>query len=171
MPATTVSRVSESGNQRCSVHQDKWRAWIRRRSALHGLGASLRYRGSGPFAASRWRPLAGPGNGMSEAGGRPVLSPSRRDPGVHPASGPCRPHGSPHLAPVTPGKSSVYTPAYTPMSEAVAQFPEKLAPLFRPARYKVLYGGRGAGKSHGVATYLLSQAAATPLRVLCCREV
>src|SRR5215471_4491674 len=56
------------------------------------------------------------------------------------------------------------------MNAATAQFPEKLAPLFRPARYKVLYGGRGAGKSHGVATYLLSQAAATPLRVLCCRE-
>jgi len=56
------------------------------------------------------------------------------------------------------------------MSEATAQFPEALKPLFRPARYKVLYGGRGAGKSHGVATYLLSQAAAVPLRVLCCRE-
>jgi phage terminase large subunit len=57
------------------------------------------------------------------------------------------------------------------MSEtASARFPIALAPLFEPARYKVLYGGRGAGKSHSVAAYLLSEAAKAPKRILCCRE-
>lgn len=51
-----------------------------------------------------------------------------------------------------------------------AQFPRVLQPLFRAARYKVAYGGRGGGKSWGIATYLLIEAARQPLRVLCCRE-
>lgn len=50
------------------------------------------------------------------------------------------------------------------------EFPEKLRFLFEPARYKVLYGGRGGAKSWGVARALLIQAAAAPLRVLCARE-
>jgi len=56
------------------------------------------------------------------------------------------------------------------MTERQAQFPGVLAPLFQASRYKVLYGGRGGGKSHGIATYLLAEAASRPLRVLCCRE-
>ena len=52
-----------------------------------------------------------------------------------------------------------------------AQFPEKLQCLFQPARYKVLYGGRGGAKSWGVARALLILAAQKPLRVLCAREV
>ena len=55
-------------------------------------------------------------------------------------------------------------------NKATASFPEALEPLFRPARYKCIYGGRGAGKSHAVATYLLSQAAKAPMRILCGRE-
>jgi phage terminase large subunit len=51
-----------------------------------------------------------------------------------------------------------------------ALFPGALNPLFKPARYKILYGGRGGGKSWGIATYLLLEAARRPLRVLCCRE-
>jgi phage terminase large subunit len=51
-----------------------------------------------------------------------------------------------------------------------AEFPEKLRVLFTPARYKVLYGGRGGAKSWGAARALLVQAAASPLRVLCARE-
>lgn len=51
-----------------------------------------------------------------------------------------------------------------------AEFPEKLQGLFQPARYKVLYGGRGAAKSWGVARALLIQGAKEPLRVLCARE-
>jgi phage terminase large subunit len=53
---------------------------------------------------------------------------------------------------------------------AQAHFPIALEPLFQPARYKILYGGRGGGKSWGIANYLLAEAARRPLRVLCCRE-
>jgi phage terminase large subunit len=51
-----------------------------------------------------------------------------------------------------------------------ASFPARLECLFRPARYKVLYGGRGASKSWGVARALLIRGAAQPTRVLCARE-
>ena len=54
---------------------------------------------------------------------------------------------------------------------ANADFPEKLAFLFTPMRYKVARGGRGSGKSWGFARALLLQAATKPLRVLCTREV
>ncbi len=57
------------------------------------------------------------------------------------------------------------------MSEIRAKFPEKLACLFQPSRYKVLYGGRGAAKSWGVARALLIQGWEKPLRVLCTREI
>ena len=53
---------------------------------------------------------------------------------------------------------------------AKAEFPVKLQCLFKPARYKVLYGGRGGAKSWGVARALLILAAQKPLRVLCARE-
>lgn len=49
--------------------------------------------------------------------------------------------------------------------------PEKLQPLYEPRRYKVMHGGRGGGKSHGVAQVLLDLAARTPLRILCAREI
>lgn len=52
-----------------------------------------------------------------------------------------------------------------------AEFPAKLAPLFSPARYKVLHGGRGSMKSWGVARALLLLGAQKPLRVLCVREL
>lgn len=52
-----------------------------------------------------------------------------------------------------------------------ADFPEKLAVLFEPARYKVLYGGRGGAKSWSIARALLVMAAGKPLRVLCAREI
>lgn len=48
--------------------------------------------------------------------------------------------------------------------------PEKLEPLFRPARYKVLYGGRGGAKSWSIARALLILGAQTKLRILCARE-
>src|SRR5215469_18748639 len=51
-----------------------------------------------------------------------------------------------------------------------AQFPTALRPLFKPSRYKCLYGGRGGGKSHSVAAYLLQITTQRPLRILCCRE-
>lgn len=52
-----------------------------------------------------------------------------------------------------------------------AEFPEALAFLFEPARYKVLYGGRGGAKSWSVARALLIQASERPLRILCAREL
>lgn len=51
------------------------------------------------------------------------------------------------------------------------ELPEKLQFLFTPARYKVLRGGRGSGKSWGVARALLIQGSMAPKRYLCTREV
>ncbi len=53
---------------------------------------------------------------------------------------------------------------------AKAEFPLKLECLFKPSRYKVLYGGRGVAKSWGIARALLIKAAQNPLRILCARE-
>lgn len=50
-------------------------------------------------------------------------------------------------------------------------FPEKLQPLFRSYRYKVIYGGRGKGGSWGMARALLLQGWQQPLRILCTREI
>lgn len=52
-----------------------------------------------------------------------------------------------------------------------AQFSEKLQILFKPMRTKVLYGGRGAGRSWGVARWLLLEGVKRPIRVLCAREL
>ena len=52
-----------------------------------------------------------------------------------------------------------------------ANFPEKLGVLFEPHRYKVIYGGRGAGRSWGCARALLLKSIITPTRILCAREV
>jgi phage terminase large subunit len=54
--------------------------------------------------------------------------------------------------------------------EVSADFPEVLAPLFTPSRYKTLYGGRGGSKSWGVGRCLILKGLQTPLRVLCARE-
>ena len=51
------------------------------------------------------------------------------------------------------------------------EFPAPLEVLFRPKRHKVLYGGRGAGRSWGVARWLILQAVQRPIRVLCAREL
>lgn len=51
------------------------------------------------------------------------------------------------------------------------QLPKKLEPLFQPARYKVLYGGRGGAKSWGVARTLLTIGTTKRIRVLCAREI
>ena len=51
-----------------------------------------------------------------------------------------------------------------------AEFPEKLAFLFQPKRYKVAWGGRGSAKSWSFARALLILAAQKQLRILCARE-
>lgn len=50
-------------------------------------------------------------------------------------------------------------------------FPNKLKFLFRPARYKCVYGGRGSGKSWGMARALLILGLQNKIRVLCTREI
>lgn len=54
---------------------------------------------------------------------------------------------------------------------AQLEFPDALECLFKPARYKTLYGGRGGAKSWGIARALLLQGTTKPLRVLCAREM
>ncbi len=52
------------------------------------------------------------------------------------------------------------------------EFPEKLLFLLQePARYKVLYGGRGAGKTENIARALVILASQKKLRVACFREL
>jgi phage terminase large subunit len=53
----------------------------------------------------------------------------------------------------------------------VAQFPAALQRLFIPARYKFIKGGRGSGKSWGVARALLIEGASQHHRILCTREI
>jgi phage terminase large subunit len=55
--------------------------------------------------------------------------------------------------------------------QSKAQFPQKLDFLFKPSRYKCIYGGRGSGKSWGVARAILILGAQRKLRVLCTREI
>src|SRR3990167_1912735 len=50
-------------------------------------------------------------------------------------------------------------------------FPPKMESLFRPMRYKVFYGGRGAAKSWSVARALIIRGIQQPTRVLCAREL
>jgi len=43
--------------------------------------------------------------------------------------------------------------------------------LYRKMRYKILYGGRGSGKSYAVVEALIYYAMTYNVRVLCCREI
>ena len=50
------------------------------------------------------------------------------------------------------------------------ELPEKMQCIWQPMRYKVFWGGRGGGKSWGVARTLVGLAASKKLRILCSRE-
>jgi len=50
------------------------------------------------------------------------------------------------------------------------EIPRAFQSALTPARYQVWYGGRGGGKSWGVARLLLTQAYRKKLRILCTRE-
>jgi phage terminase large subunit len=54
---------------------------------------------------------------------------------------------------------------------ANVRVPAKLLPIFKPARYKAAYGGRGSGKSHTFATALILRCFERPTRAVCIREV
>ena len=57
-------------------------------------------------------------------------------------------------------------------TEIFVDYPAKIVELFRgPARYRVLYGGRGAGRSWGFARKALTRGMERPLRILCAREL
>ncbi|QNN99828.1 terminase large subunit [Ruegeria phage Tedan] len=51
------------------------------------------------------------------------------------------------------------------------QIPSRLQGLYRPHRYKAIYGGRGSAKSHSVADYLVTRARKQRTRWLCAREI
>lgn len=51
------------------------------------------------------------------------------------------------------------------------KFPDWAECLFTPMRYKVLYGGRGSGKSWNIARWLVIEAAKSKKRILCTREL
>jgi len=52
------------------------------------------------------------------------------------------------------------------------EVPEKLLPLYETKkRFIDIHGGRGSGKSHGVADFLLCQSRTKKARILCCREI
>lgn len=58
------------------------------------------------------------------------------------------------------------------MAEGLSiQIPRKFEFLFKPARYKGAYGGRGSGKSWSVAKALIVRACSGVERILCCREI
>lgn len=50
------------------------------------------------------------------------------------------------------------------------EFPSKMQALFRPKRFKIFWGGRGASRSWSFARALLLKGTQQPLRVLCARE-
>lgn len=51
------------------------------------------------------------------------------------------------------------------------EVPEKFKGLWEPCRYKVFYGGRGSGKTHAIAEYLIVSSLLNKERILCTREI
>ena len=58
-----------------------------------------------------------------------------------------------------------------PATQIDVQIPEAFSDLFKPARYKAFFGGRGSAKSHSFAKALLLEGGQTRLRILCAREI
>lgn len=55
--------------------------------------------------------------------------------------------------------------------QVVREIPRKMQGLYRPARYKVLHGGRGGAKSHSIADWLVGRGVERRTRWLCAREI
>lgn len=51
------------------------------------------------------------------------------------------------------------------------EVPKKFKGLWKPYRYKVFYGGRGSGKTHAIAEYLIVSSLLNKERILCTREI
>jgi hypothetical protein len=49
--------------------------------------------------------------------------------------------------------------------------PESYSWLFDKARFKICYGGRGAGRSWNFVRYMLIKAMQSKIKILCCREI
>lgn len=61
-----------------------------------------------------------------------------------------------------------------PAAVTPVELPAALHALLHPsrkARYRIAYGGRGAGKSHAIARALIVRAVSSPARTLCAREI
>ena len=56
------------------------------------------------------------------------------------------------------------------MSELRIKTPRWFVPLIAPARYKGAHGGRGSGKSHAFAEYVIERAATEKTDIVCIRE-
>lgn len=68
-------------------------------------------------------------------------------------------------------KSPVTSHSIFTLTELDIRFPKAVQFLFKPARYKVLRGGRGSGKSWTVARALLLACTRKQTRILCTREI
>ncbi len=69
-----------------------------------------------------------------------------------------------------PTAKTLTKPIKTNTTNISANFPQKLAGLFEPHRYKIMYGGRGGGKSWSIARALLLIGQQKRTRILCARE-
>lgn len=74
-------------------------------------------------------------------------------------------------APKTRAKSQPKVAPTPPSLDGVVQLPAYATELWKPHRYKILWGGRGGARSWTVARSLLLKAAQGKLRVLCAREM
>jgi phage terminase large subunit len=57
------------------------------------------------------------------------------------------------------------------MSDLEIETPRWFLPLLEPARYKGVWGGRGSGKSHAMAEYIVERCVMAKCDVVCIREI
>jgi phage terminase large subunit len=57
------------------------------------------------------------------------------------------------------------------VQDIAIDLPAKFEPMFKPARYKACWGGRGSSKSHSFATLLILRCIQSATRTVCIREI